>query len=166
MKNANKKGFTLIEMLVVVLIIGILAAVALPQYFKAVEKSRSTEALSVLGSIAAAEERYRLSQSDNSYTKNFEDFDISFTNSSGTDATGDKLTTKNFEIVLGDDSVTATRKGSAGSVADDQGDYTITREYRSGKITCTSGKVTGICRSLGLTETAASSGGGGGEGGE
>ena len=161
MKNVNKKGFTLIELLVVVLIIGILAAVALPQYFKAVEKSRATEALSVLGSIAAAEERYRLASSENLYTQDFSNFDITFTDeNTGADATGGSYKTKNFTIKLNgttatDDGgyVTATRGGNQD--AGEAGAYTITRYYRSGRVTCTDTATSkGICNSLGLPSTA------------
>ena len=53
-----KKGFTLIELMVVVLIIGILAAVALPQYENSIKKSRTAEAIVMLKSIADAQQMY------------------------------------------------------------------------------------------------------------
>ena len=56
----NQKAFTLIELLVVVLIIGILAAVALPQYQKAVEKSRATQAITLVKSVHQAMGAYYL----------------------------------------------------------------------------------------------------------
>lgn len=53
----NKQAFTLIEMLTVVLIVGILTAVALPQYSRAIKKSRATEAIAMLRTIHDSGER-------------------------------------------------------------------------------------------------------------
>ena len=55
-----RRGFTLIELLVVVLIIGILSSIALPQYTKAVEKARTSEALSMIGSLKTGIDAYVL----------------------------------------------------------------------------------------------------------
>ena len=77
MKNANLSrlgGFTLIELLVVVLIIGILAAMAMPQYFKAVERSRMAEAVTLIDSVTKAQRR-KFMQTNN-YAANFEGLDV------------------------------------------------------------------------------------------
>jgi type IV pilus assembly protein PilE len=44
-------GFTLLEILIVIIIVGVLAAVALPSLFKTIEQSRATEALHAAGII-------------------------------------------------------------------------------------------------------------------
>ena len=58
MKN---QAFTLIEVLIAVLIIGILAAIAVPQYQKAVEKNRAMQAIAVLRTVYQAAEAFELS---------------------------------------------------------------------------------------------------------
>lgn len=69
------KGFTLIELLVVVLIIGILSSVALPQYQKAVEKSRLGSLMPTLKALRDAEAHYYLANGN--YTENIQDLAVS-----------------------------------------------------------------------------------------
>ncbi len=71
----NKRGFTLIEILVVVLIIGVLAAIAIPGYRRAVEKSKATHAVAVLGDAVKAEQDFLLAS--NKYTRFWDDLVIS-----------------------------------------------------------------------------------------
>ena len=75
--HRESTGFTLIELVVVIIIIGILASIALPQYGKMVERTRLSEAISMLGTIHRAEMRYALEHDE--YTTNFTNLDINVT---------------------------------------------------------------------------------------
>ena len=61
----QRGGFTLLELLMVVIIIAILAAIALPQFLRAAERSRAAEALTILGSIRGSEQRYLTRDNNN-----------------------------------------------------------------------------------------------------
>ena len=54
----TRKGFTLVELAVVIVIIGVLAAFGVPRFLQSVEKSKATEAFNYLSAIQSAEERY------------------------------------------------------------------------------------------------------------
>ncbi len=55
----GKSGFTLVELLIVVALIGILATIGTPTYFKMLQKSRQAEAKGYLGAIYVAETAFR-----------------------------------------------------------------------------------------------------------
>lgn len=57
--HRSQKGFTLIELMIVVVIIGILAALAIPRFMRATTKSKQSEAKNILKQIYAMERAYR-----------------------------------------------------------------------------------------------------------
>lgn len=64
----RQKGFTLIELMIVVVIIGILAALAIPRFMQATTKAKQSEAKGLLKQIYTMERTYR--QERNTYGDN------------------------------------------------------------------------------------------------
>ena len=60
-QRASARGFTLIEVLIAVVIVGVLSAVALPSFLDSMRKSRRAEAVSALAVLQQAQERFRSS---------------------------------------------------------------------------------------------------------
>lgn len=58
-KKNGQKGFTLIELMIVVVIIGILAALAIPRFMRATTKSKQSEAKQILKQIYTMQQAYR-----------------------------------------------------------------------------------------------------------
>lgn len=75
----KQRGFTLIEIMIVVIVIGILASLGMARYEKTVERSRISEALSILGSIRSAQ--YRYASEHNRFTNSLSDLDMNVTQS-------------------------------------------------------------------------------------
>jgi type IV pilus assembly protein PilA len=84
--NKRSRGFTLVELLVVVLILAILMAVALPLYLSAIANSEKRTARANMQTIANAEQSYKLQHNPHEYTDITKDAD--FANLTDLPATG------------------------------------------------------------------------------
>ena len=94
-----RKGFTLVEVLIVVIIIGILASIAVPQYMTSIEKARSGEAAVNIGTIRTSVDRYWYQNA--SITNNFAYLDVDNPNS---------ITNKLYTYSLTDDGTDASTR--------------------------------------------------------
>ena len=74
LSQRGKKGFTLLELVISVLIVVILASIAWPQYLKAVERSRMSEAVALLATIGSAQERKFMQ--NNRYATSYTGLDV------------------------------------------------------------------------------------------
>lgn len=62
MNVKNNKGFTLVELMIVVAIIGILAAIAIPAFLRAIKKSKTSEAEGIMRKMADGSKSYFTSE--------------------------------------------------------------------------------------------------------
>lgn len=74
----QKKGFTLIEILIVTLIVGTLAMVALPQYERAVLRSKAAEIWAILPTVRSAAQEYCLANGGGTRDIPVEDLSVDF----------------------------------------------------------------------------------------
>ena len=85
----TKRGFTLLELLVVVLIIGILSGIALPKYHKAIDKAEMANVLSNFKDIRHAAYMYYLQHRQ--WPTNMSDLDVKVNSTKWTYSLGEPL---------------------------------------------------------------------------
>ncbi len=156
----NCQGFTLIEMLVVVLIIGILAAIALPQYQMAVTKAKVASMLPLMRRWKDALQEYKLQHGDY-LDKNAESPDgatlgvnwpSDWKNEDGDKTCGDNMNCRNdsWICVVGNGSVSCSTSINGGFIIEMYPPDYDDEDYRN-KVTCYAVTVEGMkfCKAVG-----------------
>lgn len=143
MKIANK-GFTLAEVLVVVLIISVLAAIVYPMYTKSITRSRAVEAINLLEMV-----RNRQLQKfarDNQYYTDMSKISQLTSNSADTVVDGNTIKIKDYTLSLDSDKNCMRAEYKKGST-----EFTFSASYDKSGLGCTGA----ICSSFGsITSTA------------
>lgn len=126
-------GFSLIELMIAIAVIGLLAAVALPSFMDSVRKGRRSEALAAMGAIQQAQERWRANQP--TYTTTWADLAASSATPKGYYTLALSAPTAPDTLAIGYDLVAT----AAGSQADDTPCKKLAVEVRRGNLRYGSG---------------------------
>jgi prepilin-type N-terminal cleavage/methylation domain-containing protein len=73
--QSKQRGFTLVELAIVIVIIGVLASFGVPRFRDAVERSKAGESMNYLSAVRAAQERFHAREG--TYADEMSDLDIS-----------------------------------------------------------------------------------------
>jgi prepilin-type N-terminal cleavage/methylation domain-containing protein len=125
-KQKIQEGFTLVEILIVVVIIGILATVAIPTYFSYVEKAYASDAKTQIKNILMNADIYR--QTEGEYPTTIEDMENGYLDI--------KQSVKEkwvFEIDIAEDGLTGTISATSTDKMSGGADHQVVYDLETGE---------------------------------